>query len=157
MYPNISTSPAYKERCQLIDSYEGKTPIDDRYFAAIYELDEDDDYMDKSCWIKSNPLFAEFPTIMKKLESDFENALKDPQKLQLFLTKNLNIWLAQDALVSYLDFEEWKKCQVEKIDFEGKEVVVGIDLSKSLLLYIVIYIEKFGELGGSLMSKIIPS
>lgn len=130
-YPNISTSPAYKERCQLIDSYEGKTPMDDRYFAAIYELDADDDYLDKSTWGKSNPLFVQFPNIMKKLESDFENALKDPEKLQLFLTKNLNIWLSADKLISYLDYEEWRAYQTDVVDFEGREVVVGIDMSKS--------------------------
>ena len=129
-YPNINTSPAYKERCQLIDSYEGVTEMDDRYFSAIYELDENDDYMIKENWVKSNPLFADFPSIMKKLESDFENALKDPQKLQLFLTKNLNIWLTQDSFTSYVDFDEWKKCE-GKVSFYGREVVIGIDMSKT--------------------------
>lgn len=130
-YPNINTSPAYKERCQLVDAYEGKTKMDDRYFSAIYELDADDDYLDKSTWGKANPLFVQFPSIMKKLESDFENALKDPEKLQLFLTKNLNIWLSADKLISYMDFDEWRAYQTEEIDFEGKEVVVGVDMSKS--------------------------
>lgn len=144
-YANTQTSPAYKERCQLVDSYEGKTPMDERYFSAIYELDEGDDYMDRSTWIKSNPLFVQFPSIMRKLENDFENALRDPQKLQLFLTKNLNIWLSQDALISYIDLEEWKKCQVDKIDFKGKEVVVGIDLSKTTDLCGVVMVAKEGE------------
>lgn len=130
-YPNVNTSPAYKERCMLIDMYEGKTQVDDRYFSAIYELDADDDYMDRSTWGKSNPLFVEFPSIMSKLESDFENALKDPEKLQLFLTKNLNVWLSSDAMASYLDYEEWRAYQTDEIDFKGKEVVVGIDMSKS--------------------------
>lgn len=130
-YPNVNTSPAYKERCMLIDMYEGKTQVDDRYFSAIYELDADDDYMDRSTWGKSNPLFVEFPSIMSKLESDFENALKDPEKLQLFLTKNLNVWLSSDAMASYLDYEEWRVYQTDEIDFKGKEVVVGIDMSKS--------------------------
>lgn len=130
-YPNVNTSPAYTERCILIDAYEGKTEMDERYFAAIYELDQDDDYMDKKCWGKSNPLFVQFPDIMKKLESDFENALKDTEKLQLFLTKNLNIWLAQDALVSYLNFDDWKAVQADAIDFTNREVIVGIDMSKS--------------------------
>lgn len=115
----------------LIDSYEGKTPMDDRYFSAIYELDAEDDYMDRSTWAKSNPLFVEFPSIMKKLESDFENALKDMEKLQLFLTKNLNMWLAQDSMVSYLDYDEWRAYQVDEVNLEGKEVIVGIDMSKS--------------------------
>ena len=130
-YPNLNTSPAYKERCMLIDSYEGKTPMDDRYFSAIYELDAEDDYMDRSTWAKSNPLFVQFPSIMKKLESDFENALKDMEKLQLFLTKNLNMWLAQDSTVSYLDYDEWRAYQTDEVNLEGKEVIVGIDMSKS--------------------------
>lgn len=130
-YANVNTSPAYKERCMLVDMYEGKSPMDDRYFSAIYELDADDDYYDKETWGKSNPLFVQFPSIMKKLESDFENALKDPEKLQLFLTKNLNIWLSSDAMASYLDYEEWRAYQTDEVDFGGKEVVVGIDMSKS--------------------------
>lgn len=130
-YANVNTSPAYKERCQLVEAYEGKSTIDDRYFSAIYELDEGDDYYNKEVWGKSNPLFVQFPSIMKKLESDFENALKDPEKLQLFLTKNLNIWLSSDAMTSYLDFDEWRAYQVDEVDFDGKEVVVGIDMSKS--------------------------
>lgn len=130
-YPNTTTSPAYTERCILIDSYEGKTEMDERYFSAIYELDEDDDYNDVENWGKSNPLFVQYPEIMKKLESDFESSKRDVEKLQLFLTKNLNIWINGDALISYLDFEEWKKCQVETVDFEGKEVIVGVDMSKS--------------------------
>lgn len=130
-YPTIETSPAYKERCQLIGSYEGKTEMDDRYFSAIYELDKEDDYMDKSVWGKSNPLFVQFPTIMKKLEGDFENALKDPEKLQLFLTKNLNIWLSANSFTSYLDYDEWRAHQTDEIDFNGEEVVVGVDMSKS--------------------------
>lgn len=130
-YPNVSTSPAFKERCMLIDMYEGKTPMDDRYFSAIYELDSEDDYMDRTTWGKSNPLFVQFPSILKKLESDFENALKDPEKLNLFLTKNLNIWLSQDSSIAYMDYEEWRAHQVDEVDFEGKEVIVGIDMSKS--------------------------
>lgn len=130
-YPNTTTSPAYTERCILIDSYKGITPMDDRYFAAIYELDEEDDYEDQSVWGKSNPLFVQFPEIMEKLVSDYESAKRDEEKLQLFLTKNLNIWINSDVTKKYLDFDEWKKCQTDKIDLEGEEVIVGVDMSKS--------------------------
>lgn len=150
-YPNVNTSPAYKERCMLVDMYEGKTPMDDRYFSAIYELDAEDDYMDRSTWGKSNPLFVQFPSIMKKLESDFENALKDPEKLNLFLTKNLNIWLSQDSSVAYMDYDEWRAYQVDEVDLEGKEVVVGIDMSKSTDLTGVSIITKDDD--GTLLIK----
>lgn len=132
-YPNINTSPAYQERCILIDAYEGKTEMDDRYFSAIYELDlkDGDEYTDESVWGKANPLFVEFPAIMAKLRSDFENALKNAEKLQLFLTKNLNCWLASDALTAYIEYDEWISRQEDMISFKGLEVVVGLDLSKS--------------------------
>ena len=132
-YPNTTTSPAYAERCILVDAYEGKTEMDERYFSAIYELDEEDkdDYDDRSNWVKANPLFAEFPEIMKKLESDYESSKKEPSKYQLFLTKNLNVWLHGDILTSYLDFDSWKECQVDNVDLTGREVVVSVDMSKS--------------------------
>ncbi len=130
-YPNTNTSPAYQERCILIDAYEGKTPMDERYFSAIYELDEGDSYEDINTWGKSNPLFVQFPDIMKKMESDFETARKNPEKLQLFRTKNLNEWLNGDTLTAYLDYDSWLKCQVEDVDFEGREVYVSVDMSKS--------------------------
>jgi phage terminase large subunit-like protein len=130
-YPNTATSPAYTERCILIDGYEGKIPRDIRYFSAIYEMNEGDSYEDKENWGKSNPLFVQFPEIMKKLENDYNSAKNDAEKLQLFRTKNLNEWLNGDALISYLDFDEWKKCEQEEVDFEGEEVYVGVDLSKT--------------------------
>lgn len=131
-YP-INTSPAYTERCILIDAYEGKTEMDQRYFSAIYELDEEDqkNYDDRSNWVKANPLFAEFPEIMKKLDSDYEASKRDSEKYQLFLTKNLNVWLTNDVTLNYVDYDSWRECEVEEVNFEGKEVVVGIDMSKS--------------------------
>lgn len=150
-YPNINTSPAYEERCILIDMYEGKITMDDRYFAAIYELDVEDDYTNTKVWGKSNPLFVDFPVIMEKLMNDFENAVKSPEKLQLFLTKNLNMWLSQDALVSYLDFNDWRAYQEEKIDFKGKDVIIGVDMSKSTDLTGVVMVAK--EDDGDLLIK----
>ena len=130
-YPSPEISPAYAERCMLVDMYEGKIPYNDRYFCALFELDEGDDYGDKNVWGKANPLFVQFPQIMDRLENDYKSALNDPEKLLLFRTKNLNQWIGQNSNIAYLDFDEWKKCQVDKVDFNGREVVVGIDMSKT--------------------------
>jgi len=145
-YSNTGTSPAYKERCEIVDSYNGATPLDSRYFGAIYEMDlPRDDFRDKKNWIKANPLLSQFPEIIKRMESDFNNATKDREKLNLFLTKNLNVWLDQDSLESYLEFDEWRSYQVDEVDLEGKEVIVGIDLSKSTDLTGVSIIAKDGD------------
>ena len=132
-YPNTTTSPCYKERCLLVDAYEGKLPMSDRYFSCIYELDEEDmeDYSNEDNWIKANPLLAQFPSIMDKMRTDFQDSIKESEKKNLFLTKNLNIWLNINNSESYLDFNSWLDCQVDEVDFENKEVVVGVDMSKS--------------------------
>ena len=65
-----------------------------------------------------------------------------PSTLQNFLTKHLNIFLQNDRNNKYLDFDLWKKCEVEKIDFKGKEVIVGIDASLTTDLTAISIIHK---------------
>ncbi|MEG0908777.1 MAG: terminase TerL endonuclease subunit [Bacilli bacterium] len=133
-YSNSATSPAFNERNLLVDAYEGKVPFEDRYFAAIYELDSEDlENLDNSdLWDKANPLFAQFPIIKDKMRADYESSLRDKEKYRLFLTKNLNVWLTGDGAESYVDYESWMDCQVDTVDFQGREVVVGVDMSKSV-------------------------
>lgn len=135
----------------LVDMYNGIIPYDERYFCALYELDENDDYEDISVWGKANPLFVQFPEIMKKLESDYNSAKTDPEKLQLFRTKNLNQWLSGDVLINYLDYDSWLSCQTKEVDFEGKEVYVGVDMSKSVDLSAVSIMAKDSD--GTLLLK----
>lgn len=137
-YGNTLTSPAYAERCMVMDMFDGKIPKNDRYFGMIYELDEEDiendgpdGWRNPELWIKSNPLLVESDIIMEKMKNDFQDALANPEKMRSFMTKNLNIWLVGEGAKSYLDYKAWQECQVDKVDFSGKEVVVGIDMSKT--------------------------
>lgn len=137
-YPNTLTSPAYAERCMVMDMFDGKIPKNDRYFGLIYELDQEDiendgedGWKNPELWAKSNPLLAEFPIIMDKMKNDFQDALSNPEKMRGFMTKNLNIWLVGEGAKSYLEYKAWQECEVEEISFKGKEVVVGIDMSKT--------------------------
>lgn len=137
-YPNTLTSPAYAERNMIMDMLDGKIPMNDRYFGLIYELDEEDiendgpdGWRNPDLWVKSNPLLAEFPIIIDKMKNDYQDALSNPEKMRGFMTKNLNIWLVGEGAKSYLDYKAWQNCQVDNVDFRGKEVVVGVDLSKT--------------------------
>lgn len=133
-YSMSEKSPAFNERNLLVDAYEGKVPFEDRYFAAIYELDTEDlDNLDNTeLWDKACPLFSQFPVIKEKMKSDYESAKRDKEKYRQFLVKNLNVWLTGDGSESYVDYESWMECQVDEIDFGGREVVVGVDMSKSV-------------------------
>ena len=75
-YPNTMTSPAYTERCILVDAYEGKTEKDERYFACIYELDEEDK---KNMMIKE--ILEVFP---EKKKQSVERALEMKKMIDLF-------------------------------------------------------------------------
>lgn len=137
-YPNTLTSPAYAERCMVMDMFDGKIPYNERYFGMIYELDQEDiedntedGWQNPDLWIKANPLLADFPIVVDKMKNDYQDGLANPEKMSAFMTKNLNIWLVGEGAKSYLDYKEWQKCQVEKVDFTGREVVVGIDMSKT--------------------------
>lgn len=137
-YPNTLTSPAYAERCMVMDMYDGKIPMNERYFGMIYELDEEeiendgpDGWRNPELWVKANPLLAEFPIVVDKMKNDYQDALTNPEKMRGFMTKNINIWLVGEGAESYLDYKTWQECQVEKVDFKGKKVVVGIDMSKT--------------------------
>ena len=46
-----------------------------------------------------------------------------------YLTKHMNIFLESNELNKYLDMTYWKKCRLDKIDFSGREVIVGVDMS----------------------------
>ncbi|MBO5476655.1 MAG: terminase large subunit [Clostridia bacterium] len=137
-YPNTLTSPAYSERCMVMDMLDGKIPMNERYFGMIYELDEEDieddgpnGWRNPEKWIKANPLLANFPIVLDKMKNDYQDGLSNPEKMRGFMTKNLNIWLVGEGAKSYLDYKVWQECQVDKIDFSGREVIVGIDMSKT--------------------------
>lgn len=137
-YPNTLTSPAYAERCMVMDMFDGKIPFNDRYFGMIYELDkeeiEDDSengWKNPDIWIKANPLLADFPVVIDKMKNDYQDGLANPEKMSAFMTKNLNIWLVGDGSASYMDYREWQQCLCDEVDFTGREVYVGVDMSKS--------------------------
>ncbi|MEG1008797.1 MAG: terminase TerL endonuclease subunit, partial [Clostridia bacterium] len=75
------------------------------------------------------PLAIEVVENYDYLVKQRQKAIDMPSTRPNFLTKHLNIFINNDSQDKYLDFELWKKCGVDNVDFKGKEVVVGIDAS----------------------------
>lgn len=103
---------------------------DETYFSLLYEPD------DKKQWktndeilLHSNPLALEINDNLDYLFQQRKLAIEVISERTNFLTKHLNIFLANDNADAYLDIDKWKKCQVDNIDFTGKEVTVAFDLS----------------------------
>ena len=63
----------------------------DSLFAAIYQLDEGDDWKDENVWIKSNPTLGGSISY-KFLREQVEQAVNSPIQEVSIKTKNFNIW-----------------------------------------------------------------
>ena len=99
---------------------------DNSYFCLSYELDEEDDPLDSSVWIKANPCMG--VTLSKEyLEDQAKPAAADNVSLNRFTRYHGN------RLVSNLDtafnLDQWDACQGELSDwYEAEAVGCGIDL-----------------------------
>lgn len=110
------------------------------YFCMVNELDRDqegnliDDVKDEERWVKANPIAATYPEGLANIRSKLASALESPEKMESFLTKNMNLWVNQSAM-SYMDMAKWKeRGAITKIpvDLYGRFAYVGIDLSKRI-------------------------
>ena len=110
------------------------------YFCMVNELDRDqegnliDDVKDDECWVKANPIAATYPEGLANIRSKLASALESPEKMESFLTKNMNLWVNQSAM-SYMDMAKWKErgaITEIPVDTYGRPAYVGIDLSKRI-------------------------
>lgn len=97
----------YDYACGVLDG----TIDDDRFAAFIYELDDPDEWLDESCWIKANPGLG---TIKKYdfLKRCVEKAKADPSFMPTVKTKDFNLketgassWLRWDDLNNDATFD----------------------------------------------------
>ena len=148
----ISTSglnlncPMKNEYDMLSEVLDGKSQAD-RYFIAIWELDDREEVYDQDNWIKANPIFSE-PSIKKrmteKIQADVDLAIKHNNLIPV-LVKNFNMWL-QASEDSYISADDWNAGKSELIpNIDDKDVYIGVDLSKSNDLTSVSWIIPTGE------------
>ena len=105
--------------------------IDDpNTFALIYTLDEGDDWMDESNWIKANPNWG-VSVQPKKLRQDFREAKEMAHKEVEFKTKYLNIWT--DTAVTWIPDRVWMHGgqPFTMADLAGMQCYAGLDLAST--------------------------
>ncbi|WP_327796028.1 terminase large subunit [Tetragenococcus halophilus] len=104
----------------------------ERYFIAIWELDDEKEIHDQSKWIKANPIFESEEikkTMISAIQDDVQLALKQ-DNLNAVLVKNFNLW-RQASEDSYLPAKDWNAVEVQPQSVKGNPVYIGIDLSKT--------------------------
>ncbi len=99
-------------------------------FALLYEPDDTKNWMDNDeVLYHSNPLALEIPEILEDLKKKRQDAIDIPSRRENFLTKHCNIVYQGVGTESYIAVEDLQKCKVNEIDWTGRNVYVGFDLS----------------------------
>lgn len=106
---------------------------DDRYFAFISTLDDQDmdvegwEY-DERNWIKANPMLG-VSKAFDYMEDQATKAKAMPSKVFAFVNKQLNVWT--DGATKWIDMQKWDRCSgVIDLDLlKGCECYAGLDLS----------------------------
>ena len=100
-------------------------------FGLLFELDEGDDFNNEENWYKCNPLQMSMENGRNFLRQEYQKGKTVPSAMKEFRIKILNERLSGALEDGYIDYDKWKQCRIDKIDLDGKSVVVACDLSLS--------------------------
>lgn len=101
----------------------------ERHFGMIYSLDNEKEVEDPKMWEKANPLIPYSPILLEDLLEAYKRAAVNPGEMRNFKIKRMNLVLDGVGIDKYLHLPSWKELGVDHIDFKGKYVFYGVDLS----------------------------
>ena len=129
-YPTINnpfeTEVGYSKR--ILDG----TEKDETRFSLLYEPDETNGWETNDLILQqSNPVALEIPQIWEDLVKKRAYAIAVESARENFVTKHCNIIYQGVGTETYIDVKDVQECKVSQIDWTGKVVYVGLDLSQS--------------------------
>lgn len=125
---NSISSPAYEKYSFAKKVNNGEIP-DIHTLPVIYEMAEGDEWDDVAVWSKCNPAIGTVLS-MEQFQSDYQNALATPSKVNAFKRYRLNVWTNEAD--SWIPVVEWKRNEQATIpDLHGKKCFGGLDISAS--------------------------
>ena len=105
---------------------------DDTVFALLYEPDEVKDWMNDDLVMRqANPVSLEIPEIWEDLKKKRAYAIEVESARENFLTKHCNIIYQGQGTETFIDTADVQACKVADIDWKGRVVYLGLDLSET--------------------------
>lgn len=129
-YPTIN-NPFEQEVAYSKKVLDG-TVQDETVFSLLYEPDsvtnwETDDLILK----QSNPVSLEIPEIWEDLLKKRNKAIAQENVRENFVTKHCNIIYSGSGTETYIDVASVQDCKVDNINWSGRVVYLGMDLSET--------------------------
>ena len=109
-----------------------KTVKDDTYFSLLYEPDNIKDWQTNDLILKqANPVALEISEIWDDLLKKRAKAIAQESARENFVTKHCNIIYSGAGTETFIDVSAVQACKVANIDWSGRVVYLGLDLSES--------------------------
>ena len=127
-YPSIDNpfEPEVNYAKRVLDGLED----DETVFALLYEPDDIQNWTNNDDVLKhSNPVALEIPEIWEDLIKKRTKAIAMENTRENFLTKHCNIIYKGAGTESFVDINSVLACRTDKIDWTGRNVYIGVDLS----------------------------
>lgn len=143
-----SVCKAYEDTCKSVLS---GVLTDDHLWIMIHDMDSDDDWNDKTTWIKANPLLGR-GLDLERIEKEYIKAVNQPSKSPNFKTKHLNMWV--DAPEIWIPHEIWADNRILSLPiqkFEDYGSYIGLDLSTTTDLTAVVVVSNPDNSGNRYM------
>ena len=106
--------------------------VDDTRFSLLYEPDKTKNWETDDLILKqANPVALEIPEIWDDLLKKRAYAIAVESARENFVTKHCNIIYQGQGTETFIDVKEVQACKAANIDWQGKVVYVGVDLSES--------------------------
>jgi phage terminase large subunit-like protein len=105
---------------------------DETLFALLYEPDNIKDWQSDDLILQqSNPVALEIPEIWQDLLKKRSKAIAQESARENFVTKHCNIIYSGAGTETYIDVSALQDCKVANIDWSGRVVYLGLDLSQT--------------------------
>ena len=109
-----------------------KIEYDETVFSLLYEPDNISNWeTDDLILQQSNPVALEIPEIWEDLLKKRAYAIAVESARENFVTKHCNIIYQGVGTETYIDVKDVQECKVAKIDWQGRIVYLGLDLSET--------------------------
>lgn len=129
-YPTIDNP--FEDQVKYSKRVLDKLEKDETIFSLLYEPDETKGWETNDLILKqSNPVALEIPEIWTDLLKKRAYAIAVESARENFVTKHCNIIYQGVGTETYIDVKDVQECKVANIDWSGRVVYVGLDLSET--------------------------